>query len=69
LGVLERANLRHRISHVEVEVKLRPTVSRPVYPGVGPSFCGPITRVSLIFYSSEIFFIKWGALSGERTCP
>jgi hypothetical protein len=35
LGPLKRANLNHWTTHVEAEVKLRPTVSRQVYLGVG----------------------------------
>jgi hypothetical protein len=36
LGSLERANLNHWKTHVQAEVILRQTVSRPVGLGVGP---------------------------------
>jgi hypothetical protein len=48
----------------EVEVKLRPTVSRPVYFGAGlPS--GAHDQV-FVFYLTIAGFLMWGTLSDER---
>jgi hypothetical protein len=46
-----------------VEVTLRPTVSRPVSPGVKPHL-GPRTRFLLL--SDTCGFVEWGVLSNER---
>jgi hypothetical protein len=49
---------------VEVEVNLRPTVSRPVYLGVGlPS--GAHDQV-FVFCLTIAGFLMWGTLSDER---
>jgi hypothetical protein len=69
LGSLERANLNHCETHVEVEVavefKLRPTVSRPVRLGFGlPS--GAHYQI-FVFCLAIAGFLMWHALSDERT--
>jgi hypothetical protein len=63
LGPLERVNLNHWTTH-EVEVNLRPTVSLPVWLGIGlPSGAHDQIFVSCMKIAS--FFI-WGTLSDER---
>jgi hypothetical protein len=51
---------------VEVEVKLRPTVSRPVYPVVGPP-SGIHDQIFPVFTIAG--FLIRGALSDERMRP
>jgi hypothetical protein len=53
---------------LKVKVILRPTVSRPVCPGVRPP-SGPMTNFSfsLKFSLDSFGFIIFGALSDERT--
>jgi hypothetical protein len=51
---------------VEVEVKLRPTISRPVFLPVGlPS--GAHDQI-FVFCLTIAGFLPWGALSDERMC-
>jgi hypothetical protein len=53
------------LSEVEVEVNLRPTVSRPVCLGVGlPS--GAHGQI-FVFCLTIADFLMWGTLSDERT--
>jgi hypothetical protein len=48
---------------VEVEVKLGPTVSRSVRPGVGL----PSRAHAQIIFLTIAVFLTWGTLSEERT--
>jgi hypothetical protein len=71
LGLLEWANLNHWAAHVQfqVQVILRPTVSRPsvLVPGYR---LGPATNFSFSLWklSTDICgFLVWGALSDEIT--
>jgi hypothetical protein len=48
---------------VEIEFKLLPTISRPVYLGVG----FPSGAHDQVFYSVYCRFLYVGALSDERT--
>jgi hypothetical protein len=64
LGPLERANLNHWTTYVEVEVNLRPTVSLPVCLGVRlPS--GAHDQI-FVFCLTIVGFLLWSALSDEK---
>jgi hypothetical protein len=64
LSPLEGANLNHWTTH-QVEVKLRPTISRSVCLGVGlPS--GAHDQI-FVFCLTIAGFLPWGDLSDERT--
>jgi hypothetical protein len=68
-GVIVYNNIKRKLLsifevEVEVEVKLRPTISRPVCLGVRLS-SGAHDQI-FVFCLTIVGFLMWGALSDER---
>jgi hypothetical protein len=51
---------------LELELFLRPTVSRPVRLGIGPPFGTPDQIYLALLFSTENFTFSYGILSDEK---